>query len=171
MNHVELSKIIVGLAANFGVKIPVGLIELWKAAFMKDGISIDQIRYGAGKILRTKKDGYGRMPTYAEIIEIIQGGDKKDKALVLATEIITHLKLHGANVLPVLEDPVAANLMSRRWPYRKWAAQVLESELKWWTKEFCEAYKSHTAIEKLLENNLGKKHITRRRRELYNYPG
>ena len=140
----EFAEVVFGLAANFGVKIPDGLLEIWHDTFKADGISLEQIRFAAGKIIRSKKDGYGRMPTYAEFIEIIQGGNKEDKALVIANEIIVHLRTYGSRVCPKL-DSIAKHLMIKRWPYPEWSSMVLEDELKWWTKEFCEAYNAYSA--------------------------
>lgn len=146
MDQIKFAKIIIGLAANFGVKIPEGLIELWKNAFQEDGISFEQINHAAGKIIRTKKNSYGRMPTYAEFLEIIHGGSAESKAQIIADEIIGHLRFFGANKPLVITDPVAKHLMSTRWPYQQWATTVLESDLKWWVKEFCEAYNAYSAI-------------------------
>jgi len=87
------------------------------------------------------------MPPVAEFIEILQGGNKEDKALVIANNIIAHLNTHGSRVFPKLDEPIAKHLMTKRWPYYEWASMVIESELKWWTKEFCEAYKSYTALK------------------------
>lgn len=92
-------------------------------------------------------------PMPVDIIEAILGSpkqieqNKEDKALVIANNIISHLKTHGSRVFPKLDDPTAKHLMTKRWPYYEWAAAVIESELKWWVKEFCEAYKSYTALE------------------------
>ena len=146
MNKLEFTKIIAGIAANFGVKIPEGLIELWCGLFNEDNISLGQVRYAAGKILRSKKDGYGRMPTYAEFIEIIHG-NKKDKALIIANEIIAYMRSNGSRVALKIKDETAKHLMSTRWPYQNWAATVREDDLKWWVKEFCEAYISYSALE------------------------
>ena len=86
------------------------------------------------------------MPTYAEFIETIQG-NQKDRALVIANEIIAHMRLRGSRVFPKLEDPIAKHLMTKRWPYYEWASTALESDLKWWVKEFCEAYNSYASME------------------------
>lgn len=155
MNQMDFAKIIVGLAANFGVKIQDGLIELWYNAFKEDGVSIEQIRFAAGKILRKPVNRYGRLPTYDEFLEIVRGGSEKDKALVIANEIIAHLRAHGSRIFPKLDDhPIAKHLMMKRWPYYEWSAAVIENELKWWTKEFCEAYVSYAAIEEATETPL-----------------
>lgn len=141
---IEFAKIIIGLAANFGVKIQDGLIEFWYDAFKEDGINIEQIRYAAGKILRKPKNRYGHLPTYDEFIEIIQGGSNEDRAIIIANEIIVHTKTYGSKVFPnINDDKIAKHLMTKRWPYHEWAASILESELKWWVKEFCEVYRSY----------------------------
>ena len=96
-------------------------------------------------------------PKPAELIEFIVGSPKQikqsqdDKALVIANEIIAHLNISGSRVFPKLDDKIAKYLMTKRWPYYEWASTVLESELKWWIKEFCEAYKSYSAREVPME--------------------
>lgn len=94
-------------------------------------------------------------PKPAEIVEFITGSSKQieqsidEKALVIANEIIAHLHAHGSRTFPKLNDPIAKYLMTKRWPYYEWSAAVIEDELKWWTKEFCEAYKSYLAMENI----------------------
>ena len=86
-------------------------------------------------------------PKPVELKELITGGQPQieDTALVEANQVIAHLQRHGAHVSPVLEDPITKYLMTRRWPYQKWASQMLDAELKWWEKEFCDAYRAHSA--------------------------
>ncbi len=123
--------------------------------------SIDQIEEGCAKVLRTWK--FTRMPPVAIIAEAIEGDQPKleDKALMCANEIIAHLYAHGSREPLQVADPVAQELMSRRWPYTQWAQTVLTDDLKWWVKDFCAAYEAHTRVEpvqighdvkKLLEN-------------------
>ena len=86
-------------------------------------------------------------PKPAELIEFISGvntGNKKieEKAIIQANIIIGHLNNHGVSKIPQLDDPVSKWLMHNRWPYLSWASRILESELKWWIKEFKEAYSS-----------------------------
>jgi hypothetical protein len=94
-------------------------------------------------------------PKPAELIEFITGSpkqiteEKDDKALVIANEIIVHLRAYGSRIFPKLNDPIAKYLMTKRWPYYEWSAAVIEDELKWWTKEFCEVYKSYLAMENI----------------------
>ena len=95
-------------------------------------------------------------PKPVELLELINA-KPEDHALVIANEIVSHLKRYGSGVYPNLDQhPIAKRLMETRWPYRRWASEVLESELKWWVKEFCEAYASYSAVgDKLPEISMG----------------
>lgn len=136
-------QIMLGMADNFRDNITKEGMTM-RFDMLKD-YTIEQVESAAKQIMLTRK--YTKMPPVAEFIEILQGGNKEDKALVIANNIISHLKTHGSRVFPKLEDSIAKHLMTKRWPYYEWSSMVLESELKWWTKEFCEAYKSYTALE------------------------
>ena len=137
------------------IQIMLGMADNFRDSITKEGMTmrfdmlkdynINQVESAAKQIMLTRK--YTKMPPVAEFIEILKGGNKEDKALVIANNIISHLKTHGSRVFPKLDDPTAKHLMTKRWPYYEWAAAVIESELKWWTKAFCEAYKSYTALE------------------------
>lgn len=88
-------------------------------------------------------------PKPVELIELSSRGQPKieDQAIVQASEILAHLQRWGACRSPTIEDPITMHLMTRRWPYSNWAKNVLESELKWWEKEFCEAYRAYSETE------------------------
>ena len=89
-------------------------------------------------------------PKPAELIELIPGEAVpiEDKATVIATEILAHLQKWGSSRHPDLkDDPISMHLMANRWPYKKWAANILESELKWWSKEFVEAYRAYNSSD------------------------
>lgn len=139
----RFAQIMLGLADNFRDNITKEGI-LMRFDMLQD-YSISQVELAAKQIMRARK--YTKMPPVAEFIELLQGGNKDDKALVIANEIVTHLRTHGSRIFPKLNDETSKHLMTKRWPYYDWAATVLESELKWWVKEFCEAYKSYTALD------------------------
>ncbi len=148
MTKEQFSKIMVAMAGNFGATIQPATLDVWFQMAKGDGFTYEQVAKAAGHIMRTKANGYGRMPTYAEIVQAIQGEPPKieHKALAEANRIIGHLRYNGAIAWPDLsQDPVTERLMTTRWPYKAWASQVLESELKWWAKEFVEAYQAEHA--------------------------
>lgn len=151
MNDKEIyafTAIMKGLAINAGVDLTGDVLRLYRAAM--NGFTIEQISEGAKSVLLTWK--YNRMPPLAVIIDHIDGApiEIEHKALIEANKILEHLNFNGANVLPKIKDPIAKYLMTRRWPYQLWAKNVLESELKWWVKEFCEAYKAHDGAPEIL---------------------
>ncbi|WP_035242037.1 hypothetical protein [Desulfobacter vibrioformis] len=106
--------------------------------------SIDQVSEAAVKLIRTHK--YNSMPTTADIIDTMGGGvSVKDRAEIEAGKVLDHLRRYGKGIIPEFEDPVTRHLMSTRWRYGSWAAYVIESDLKWWHKDFVRAYQAHSA--------------------------
>lgn len=86
------------------------------------------------------------IPKPAELVEYIKGTAQviENKALVIANEIVSHINQEGSSKHPDLKgDPIAIHLMTRRWPYKTWAASILESEIQWWIKQFVEAYQAY----------------------------
>jgi hypothetical protein len=149
MNYDQYSKIIIGLAGNFSATIEPATMDVWFDLFKSDGVSYVQLRSAAAKLMRTVTNTYGRMPTYAELMEAIRGRAPRveDVALVEANKILDHLRRNGASVWPDLSDPVTKKLMTTRWDYPRWASECTESENHWWVKEFCEAYRATDATE------------------------
>ena len=135
-------------------QIMAGMADNFRDSVTKDGMdmlrvfSIEQVEKAAMTIMATRK--YTRMPPVAEFIEALQGQAPKaeDIALVVANSIIAHMRAKGSRVFPPIEnDPVALKLMKTRWPYYQWASEVLTSELQWWVKQFCEAYKAEKTVD------------------------
>lgn len=107
---------------------------------------IAQVETAISKAISTLK----WFPKPIELVEMITGGQKQieNLGLVAAHKIVSHLQAYGSRVYPNLDDdPIAQHLMARRWPYLRWSSNVLESELKWWVKEFSEAYNAYSATE------------------------
>lgn len=139
------------------VQIMLGMADNFRDSITKEGMTmrfdilknydISQVEEASKQIVLTRK--YTKMPPIAEFIEAIEGQKPSiaDKALVIANEIIVHLNTYGSRTPLLLDDLIATHLMSKRWPYREWASMVIEDDLKWWIKEFCEAYKSYSIAE------------------------
>lgn len=149
MNKQDKSKfvqIMLGMADNFRDTITE---EGMKMRFdMLSEFSIGQVEQAARKIMFTRK--YTKMPPVAEFVEAIQGNNQQqieDRAEVQATYVISCI----GQDYPVFSDPVTSHLMSRRWRWNTWAPAVLESELKWWAKEFKDAYRAFSGSETTLQ--------------------
>lgn len=148
MTKEQFAKLIFAMAGNFGAEVQPATLDVWFAMAWEDGITYQEMQAAAQKIMRTKAEGYGRMPTYAEILEAIRGRLPKieHRATAEANRIIAHLNHYrDAKVWPDLIDPITKHLMEQRWPYEQWASRVKEEELKWWAKDFIEAYQAHEA--------------------------
>jgi hypothetical protein len=139
----RFAQIMAGMADNFrdtitkeGMRMRFDLLKQY---------SIEQVEQASRKILATRK--FTKMPPIAEFVEALQGQEPsiEDHALVIANSIIEHMRVNGSRVFPTL-DPVAKRLMMTRWPYYQWAASVLTSELQWWVKQFCEAYRAESTV-------------------------
>jgi len=149
-NDKEFYAIMKTMAVNSGVELTKEVLHLYFEIF-KNIATIEEFREAAKKVLVTWK--YSRMPPIAEIMEHI--GDRpqqiENKATVEANRILAHLQAWGGTKWPVLDDPVTEYLMRRRWKYDTWASNVLESEFKWWVKEFVAAYIAHSDADDKLK--------------------
>jgi hypothetical protein len=160
-------------------KIMAGMADNFRDTITKDGMrmrfemlstfTIEEVEAAAKHIMATRK--YTKMPPIAEFLEAMNGRAPaiEDQALTQANYIVAHLKEFGAGKFPPDLDKTAKHLMTKRWPYYNWGAMVIESELKWWVKEFCEAYRAHASCNtvggligapeqlRLLADGIGKK--------------
>ncbi len=137
------------VSVNSGVDITKDILRLYFEALKS--FTIEQIEDSAKDILKSWI--YPRIPPLAVIIKNIEGEIQpiEDKALVVANQIVSHLQQWGASKYPDLTgDPIAQELMARRWNYKRWAANVLESELKWWVREFCDAYRAYSGSDNVM---------------------
>jgi len=154
----RFSGIIKGLAISAGKEINDGdVLRLYYGAL--EEFSIEQINDAAVTVLKYWE--HPRIPPPSVIIKAIRGSGLKSvesKAQIIASEIISHVMSKGAGVFPDLfNDKIAQYLMTRRWPYIRWASSIVESEHQWWIKQFVEAYVAYAEVgedrlQNLLEN-------------------
>jgi len=148
----RFSAIMLGVAEDFGGKIsPEGLRVKFEA--LRE-YSIDQISQAGTWLLKNREERFPAVPTTKEFIDTIkgQGGciqiSAGSRAEIQADVVIKKLRQHGRNAVVDFEDPITFQLMTGRWRYNSWAADVIDSELKWWRKEFVEAYKAYSEAGK-----------------------
>ena len=141
MDKIEFAKIMYGLSENFGVKTTKDQIAFLYGMFIDDGINIGQIKQAARQIIRTKKDSYGKMPTYAEFIEYIEG-NKNEIAESEVQKVIALIRTEGADGKPELPEHTKQVLNQRFGGWQNICATLEESKIQWFIKEFKEAYLS-----------------------------
>lgn len=136
----ELRQVLAGVAGNFGHNMNESTIIMWIQAFQADGITAEQIRTAAFRIMRVRK--VAEIPTFAEFLGYIKGAGE-DKASRQADEVIAFLRKHGRMRKPEFKDPITTHLMRVRWPYQQWAADIKEKEIPRWCKDFIAAYRDY----------------------------
>ena len=142
-DKLQFAEIMYGIADNFGAELSKPGLKMRFEALK--AFDVDDIQCAAIQIISTRK--YKSMPTIADFLEYLNPKtDTKDKAQIEADKIIGHLRNYGATSVPVFDDDITRHLMTSRWHYQRWAREVLESELKWWVKEFVEAYNSYALV-------------------------
>lgn len=133
----ELAEVLYGVAGNFGDQVDEYTIRIWHKILEQDGVTTEQVKKAAVSILRTRK--ISKMPTLAEFLEHIEGSAAAE-AEAEADIVLKAVRYYGGRWDAAFHNPVTRHLMTTRWPYKKWAASLLESEIKWWRKSFVEAY-------------------------------
>ena len=134
------------LAINSGVELPKDVMTLYFKALKH--IPDAEFEKGVKKVLLTWV--YNRIPPLAIIVEAINGNKENqlaDRAEIQATFVISSIGKYDT----VFEDKITKHLMSTRWAFKTWGSQVLESELKWWVKEFKDAYIAFSGPETPLQ--------------------
>jgi hypothetical protein len=132
------SKIMLGIAENFSAQMSSPGLNLRFLALKE--FSLEQIETAAMKILTSRK-AMG-MPTVAEFMLAINGDQRaSDKAEGQAVEVIKQIRSVGSYGSPVFNDPITRALMCDRWSFRS-LCSMTETELKWWFKEFVDAYQA-----------------------------
>lgn len=148
INKMEFGKVMLGLAVNFNTTVSKEQMDFFYQMFLDDGICITQIKQAAKNIIRTKKDGYGRMPTYAEFIEFIQG-NREQIAEIEAQKIINLVRSEGAYSNPVSNPTIKHIIDSRFGGWKALCGTLEESKLQWFIRDFKEAYLS-TRVDELM---------------------
>ncbi|MFH1984801.1 MAG: hypothetical protein ABIL58_23415 [Pseudomonadota bacterium] len=144
MEKQRIVSILKALAINSGVELTENTIRLYWIA-LKD-ISAEALEAAVVEVLKTW--AYNRMPPLCEIRKHIPGActpEIEHRAIAEANRIVAHLQRCGAGVTPQMTDPITIDLMTHRWPYRRWASQIADSELKWWVKDFVQTYQAADA--------------------------
>lgn len=106
-------------------------------------VSIEEFEAATTAVIKTWK--LGRLPTVREILDWLPGNQYakvEDRAEIQVAVVLDTLRSKGSKINPDWKDPITGWIMTYRWPYNRWGAIVVESELKWWAKEFKELYRS-----------------------------
>jgi len=138
------SEVMIGLAENFSAQMTKpGLLLRFNAL---SAHTLEQVKKAAVSLIM-QRERMG-MPTVAEIIKEIEGPAKNpaDMAALQVADILKQIRELGSYRTPSFVDPVTKAIMSSRWSWRAVCAMT-EAELKWWAKEFIEAYQAMDRVD------------------------
>ncbi len=134
------SKLIIMESEIHGKKLSTPMIKLYFNKLSE--FSLEQVEAAL-------KHRYKFMPKPYELAEKIEG-PAHDMRLTRAhdqADLVQHvLETHGSDSPVVFDDPITRKLMKTRWPLHIWGKQVTTAELKWWRKDFVEAYISQKNV-------------------------
>lgn len=138
----DLSKILFMMAEVYSTEISEPLVDAWSAVLQDEGITIEQAKKAAILTMKTRK--YTKMPTPADFLEIVKPKvDHRLTAHEQADLVLDAVRRDGPYRSPEFDNPITAKLMKSRWPWHGFASTLDSDQVKWWRKEFVEAYEDY----------------------------
>lgn len=154
------SQVMWGVAEDFGgVLSENGLVMRFHAL---QEYTIEQISQAGTWLLKHREKSFPSVPTTKEFVDVIESRmtvsiTPKSMANIEADKVLEKLKYQGRTGKADFEDKITQNLMVTRWPYKSWSSSLKTDDIKWWRKDFIEAYQSYYEKVKaegmLLENS------------------
>ena len=141
MNKEELSRVMYGIAVNYGLTMSNDYVIFMQKMFDMNGITIEQVKKSALKIIQNKSKSYEKMPNYAEFAEYIQG-NREQIAETEAMRVIRLIRSEGAYKEPALEPATKQVIKSRFGSWMDLCGSLEESKIQWFIRDFKEAYLS-----------------------------
>jgi hypothetical protein len=138
----KFAELFYGLAEEYGGTITKNGVNL-KMEAMK-GFSIEDITKAANWIVLNRKEKFPPIPTVKEFVDAIEGFTPQiggnAKAQLECDKVIKNLKFFGRECPTVFKDKITQYLMTNRWSFYK-LGMMEEVDLKWFRRDFVEAYK------------------------------
>ena len=137
----EVSKVLFMLGEVFGGEISDLLVDAWVGVFGKECVTIPELRDAAIQVMGTRR--YNKIPPPAELLDIIRPRvDHRVTAEAQADLVLEAVRSVGPYKLPDFEDTITHHLMTTRWGWRGFASNLESDQIKWWRRDFAEAYQS-----------------------------
>lgn len=138
----QFALVMYGLAGNFGGKLSNDDLKLRFKALIE--YSIKDINSAGTWLLKNRENTFPAVPTTKEIIGAIDKThgklENKETAEIEADKILRLLKQWGRECGTRFKNIVTDYLMTYRWNFQ-YIGGLSEKDLKWWRKDFIEAYK------------------------------
>jgi len=135
----EIGKILYTMAEVFRDEVSDLLIEGWVAVLASEKVTVEEARTAAVQVMKSRQ--YNKLPTPATFLEILRPPvNHKEIAEAQADKVLEAVRRIGPYNKPEFDDPITAQLMRKRWPWGSFAASLETEKVKWWRKEFVDAY-------------------------------
>lgn len=142
MDRDKIAQTLFRVAENASAEIPSDpAIDFIIEMLEDDGITASQFEYAANFLIKTKKDFYGKMPTYGEYYEIIKGNTDQI-AEKEAQAVIALINYEGryADYKHRLTPETITTINNRFGGWDSLCSTLEASKFNWFVKEFKEAY-------------------------------
>ena len=135
----EIGKILYMMAEVFRDTPSDSLLDGWVAVLASEKVTVEEAQAAAVQVMKSRE--YNKLPPPAAFLEIVRPQVKPEElAEAQADKVIQAVRNLGPYGSPEFNDPITAQLMSKRWPWGSFAANLETDKVKWWRKEFVEAY-------------------------------
>lgn len=136
------STVMWGLAEDFGGKVSDDSLSLRFSALQE--YSIEDIAKAGTWLLKHRESTFPAVPTTKEIIDAIRSVSQANprlKAEIEADKVLSTLKEWGRDADALFYDKITMYLMTKRWTFRQLDLMAVDDKgLKWWRKDFVQAY-------------------------------
>lgn len=137
----SFAQIMIGLAENYGQTLTTAGLKLRFEALRQ--FPLDAVKAASMSLLASRK--YNSMPTVADFLEHIGGGNAEDKAEIEAGKVVEAVRSVGAYRSVVFDDPVTMAVISRAFGgWVRLCQNMTDREEKFFRKEFKQAYGSYS---------------------------
>lgn len=156
-NREEFAVIMWGLAEEFGGKLSKENLKMRFNALSE--YSMGDVRNACNYLFTNREAKFPPVPTTQEIIEAIKRNngavDREVKAGLEVDKIFQKLKEWGREAKPLFYDEITKYLMTNRWTFQQLdQLTISDPGLKWFRKEFVEAYINLSRNSAVVENCL-----------------
>lgn len=137
----SFAQIMIGLAENYDKTLTREGIKLRFEALRQ--FPLDAVKAASMSLLASRK--YNSMPTVADFLEHIGGGNAEDKAEIEAGKVVEAVRSVGAYRSVVFDDPVTMAVISRAFGgWVRLCQNMTDREEKFFRREFKQAYGSYS---------------------------
>lgn len=137
----EFAALMVGVAENFSAQVSQpGIAMLFDAL---KAYPIEQVRSACAAVVGSRK--YTKMPTVADFMEYIGGGNIEDVALVEAGKAIEAVKRVGGYTSVTFDNPTTMAVIEQGFGgWVKFCGEMTAENEKWVAKDFVRIYSAYS---------------------------